>query len=578
MSFLKELQRRNVFKVAIAYIVTAWLVLQVADVILNNIAAPGWIFHVLLLILTLGLPFAVIFAWAFELTPEGLRRESTSGDAAPGAPRSRANLEVLVFAAVLFALVYLAFSRLWLDEPDPVEQGQIRSIAVLPLQNLMNDPGQAYFVEGMHEALITELSKIDALRVISRTSSMHFKDSGKSVPEIALELGVDAVVEGSVLRAGNVVRITAQLIEARTDRHVWAENYDRELNDILALYADVTREIVNHIKVQVSPDEIARLSETAPVNAEVYELYLKGRHLCGNWSPEEMRQGAKLLQQAIDLDPQHAPSHAQLAMCLQDSAFFEYVKPLEIDQRASAAALTAVQLDDQSAEARVALGGVNYYLGFDPKAAEPEYMKALELNPNNVDVLLRLSWFLGEGGRFQEALETTRHALGLDPLSTAVINAMGQIHYLNGNQEQAIQEYQKALELSRSDPSLNYYLGGAFEEQGDHEKAISLYRIAIDLSGGAPLYRSALGHVLGATGKEAEAREILEDLQQQDEPSPYNLAVIHLGLGDHEQAIDLLEQAFEARNGHLLYIKEGPRFDPLRENERFVNLVRRFGW
>ena len=170
---------------------------------------------------------------------------------------------------------------------------------------------------------------------------MHYKDSGKPVPEIGRELGVDAVVEGSVLRAGNVVRVTAQLIEARSDRHIWADNFDRELTDILALYADVTREIVNHIRVKLTPDEEASLAVSRPVNPEVYELYLKGHHLCRNWSPQEMLQGIELLQQAVNLDPQQAASQAQLALCLVDSAFFEYVMPVEIDSRARAAALTA---------------------------------------------------------------------------------------------------------------------------------------------------------------------------------------------------------------------------------------------
>jgi len=577
LRFLQELRRRNVVKVAIAYVVTAWLVLQVADVVLNNISAPDWVFKVLLLFLALGFPFAVILAWAFELTPEGLRRETAGAESSrPDTPSHYGN--ILLFTVVVAALVYFGWTRHGWNEADTPSTGEIRSIVVLPLQNLMNDPEQAYFVEGLHEALITELSKVESLRVISRTSSMHFKDSDKPVPEIGRELGVDAVVEGSVLRAGNTVRVTTQLIEAATDRHLWADNFDRELTDILALYSDVTREIVNQIRVKVTTDEVASLASSTPVNPRVYELYLKGRHLCGNWSPQEMQQGVELFSQAIDLDPGYAPAYAQLAMCLQDSAFFEYVNPLAIDARAREAAQTAVRLDDQSAEAHLSLGGVNYYLGFDPVAAEPDYFKALQLNPNSIDVLLRISWFLAESGRFAEAIGPTRRALELDPLSTTVINAMGQVHYLSRDFDQAIEAYAKALELDRSDPSLHYYLAGAYEERGEYEKAIALYQSAIERSDGAGLYRSALGHAYGRAGMRHEAEAILAGLEREENPSPYDLAIAYLGLGQHERAIDWLEKAYDARNGHMVYLKEGPRFDPLRDRQRFIDLLARFGW
>jgi TolB-like protein/Flp pilus assembly protein TadD len=494
MSFFSELKRRNVYRVAALYVVVSWLLMQAADVFTSVLALPEWTGGLIFLLLVIGFPVALISAWAFELTPEGLRRETVSEPIDPDDSSAHRKLDLLIFAVIAVALVYFGLQYAWQSDPHSVEPGEIRSIVVLPLDNLMNDPEQGYLVEGMHEALITQLSRIKALHVISRTTAMRYEDSGKPVPEIASELGVDAVVEGSVFRSGNVVRVTAQLIEARSDRHIWADNFDRELDDILALYADVTREIVNKIRVTVSPDEQASLAISPTVNPAVYELYLKGRHLCGNWSPQEMRRGIDLLQQAINMDPQHARSHAQLAQCLQDSAFFGYMTPVEVDSRATKAALTAVQLDDQLAEAHVALGGVNYYLGFDSKSAETEYFRALELNPHSVDALLHISWMFGQAGRFDEALGPTQQAADLDPLSTAVTNAMGQIYYLSRDYDQAIQEFAKALELDRSDPSLHYYLARPYEEKGQYERAIASYQSAVDLSDRAPLYLSALGH------------------------------------------------------------------------------------
>jgi len=576
MSFLAELKKRNVYRVAALYIIVSWLILQAADVFTSFLPLPEWTSRLIFVLLMIGLPIALILAWAFELTAEGVRRETGSAPDGPQGIGSHKKLDILIIGSIVLILVFFGLNHDW--QRETVTAGEIRSIVVLPLDNLMNDPEQGYFVEGMHDALITELSKIKALRVISRTSAMHYKDSGKSVPEIALELGVDGVLEGSVLKAGNMVRVTAQLIEGRSDRHIWADNFDRELNDILALYADVTREIANQIRVTVTPDEKASLAVSEPVDPEVYELYLKGRYLCGNWSPQEMQQGIKLLQQAVNLDPQHAPSQAQLALCLVYTVFFDYMTPMEIDMRAREAALTAVQLDDRLAEAHVALGSVSYYLGFEPRTAEGEYRKALEINPNSIDALLHMSWLLVAAGRFDEAAALTKHAAELDPLSTSATNAMGHLYYVKRDFDRAIDGYETAMVLDRSDPSLHYYLAGPFEQKGEYEKAISLYKSATELSQDAPLYLAALGHAYGVAGMHEEALQVLQDLQQSPYPSPYNLAIVHLGLGHYEQAIDWLEKAFEVRNSQLVYINQGPRFDPLRDNERFIRLLERFGW
>ena len=413
-------------------------------------------------------------------------------------------------------------------EREAVAPGEIRSIVVLPLTNLMNDPGQGYFVEGMHEALITELSKIKALRVISKTSAMHYEDSGKPVPEIARELGVDAVVAGSVLRAGNVVRVTARLIEARSDSHIWADNFDRELDDILALYADVTREIVDQIRVTLTPDEQASLAISRPIDPEVYDLYLKGATIsAATGVRRRCSKASSYCNGPLNLDPQHAASQAQLALCLVDTVFFDYMTPMEIDSRTREAALTAVQLDDRLAEGHVALGQRELLPGIRSKIRRSANISGrLEMNPNSIDALLHLSWVLAAAGRTDEAFGPTQRALELDPLSTAVTNAMGQIYYLNRDFDRAIQEYETALELDRSDPSLHFYLAGPFEQQGQYERAIALYESAIELSGGAPLYVAALGHAYGAAGMREEALQILQQLQQTASASPYALAVV----------------------------------------------------
>jgi tetratricopeptide (TPR) repeat protein len=420
------------------------------------------------------------------------------------------------------------------------------------------------------------LSRVSALRVISRTSALAFRDSGKAIQEIARQLGVDAVVEGSVLRAGDKVRVTVQLIEGSTDRHLWADNFDRELTDILALYADVTSKIVDQISITLTPQDQARLSDTKSVNPRAYELNLKGRYLCNKWSPQAMDQGIELMQQAVILDPQYAPSYSGLAGCLQNSAFFGYSDTLTILPRARSAALRALELDPGLANARVVLGGLLYYMEYKPAAAEQELKRALELEPANLGGLIYLSWLLGETGRFDEAMIPTRYAIEIDPLSKAGHHALGELYYLQRDYEQAIIAYETARKLQPDDPSQYQYLGWVYQQMGQYDRAIELHQEAVALSQRHPLYLSDLGYALGMSGQREEALLRLAEMQQSENTTPYNLAIVHLGLGDIDQTLEALGKASTLREGYLVYIIMGPRFDPLRNEQRFKNILKKF--
>jgi tetratricopeptide (TPR) repeat protein len=407
---------------------------------------------------------------------------------------------------------------------------------------------------------------------------MKYENSKKSVPEIAAELGVDAIIEGSVLRAGSTVRVTVQLIDGSSDRHLWADNFDREMTDILALYADVTREIVNRIRVEVTPAEAAKLATHKVVDPAAYELYLKGNYFCGKWAPTEMLHGIELMRQAVRKDPDSAVAHAGLAICLQYASFFDYLAPLEILPEAVAAAERAVELDEQLAEAWVSLAAVNYYLNFDGPTSERALERALEINPSSVRALNHYSWQLGESGRFEEGLVPARRAIRLDPLSTATHLSLAQIHYLSRENETALRLYEQIVDMDRHDPSLHFYLGWAQEQSREYDKAILSYLEAIELSNRAPLYVSGLGHAYGIAGRAVEAQAVLEELVQQERDGlaqPFHVAVVHLGLKNYEEAIDWLEKSFAAHNAQMMYIKEAPQFDPLRSNERFTRLVDR---
>jgi TolB-like protein/cytochrome c-type biogenesis protein CcmH/NrfG len=578
MSIFSELKRRNVYRVAAIYIIVGWVVLQVVDMFMSFMPLPDWTSRLVFVLLAAGFPIALVFAWAMELTPEGIKLE-TSNDDASGSRRQRG--DILIYGSMTIVLAVWIWNLDWWHSASDAGSIEIRSLVVLPLDNLMNDPAQAYFVEGLHEALITELSKIKALRVISRTSAMKYLDSGKSVPEIGQELGVDAVIEGSVLRAGDTVRITTQLIEAASDRHLWADNFDRELTDILALYADVTREIVEQIRVEVTAEEVARLTVPRAVDANAYETYLKARYLCDQWGPENMLQGIELMRQAITLDPENALAHSGLGLCLQYATFFGYVVPLEIIEEANRASERAIELDRGLADAWVTFAGVRYYLDFDMAAAEMAVERALALNPSHPRALVHYSWQLGEAGRFDAAIELAQKAIALDPLAGMVRTTSGQAYYLNRDFAKALKVYEKFLELAPGDPSAHFYMAWAREQMGDYAQAIASHERAIELSNRAPLYVSALGYSYGIAGRKSEAQLILDELGELEAEGlaePFHVAIVNIGLGNNEQAIDWLEKAFAARNSHMLYIKQGAQFDPLRDDPRFIRLIERMGW
>jgi len=576
MGLVSEFRRRNVFRVAIAYVIIAWLILQVGDTLAPALHLAEWVNTVLAFFLILGFPIALVFAWAFELTPEGLIREKDVDRSQPITHSTGRKLDFVIIGTMTVALLYFAVTHDWSGKQGRVESGEITSIVVLPLDNLMNDPQQDYFVDGMHEALITELSKIRALKVISRTSAVRYRDSEKSVPEIALELGVDAIVEGSVLRAGDTVRVTAQLIEARSDRHLWAESFDRELNDILALHSDLAQAIVGEIKVAVTPEERSRFANFGTVNPEVYELYLKGRYLCSKWTPEEMATAIRYLQQAIERDPWYAPAFAELAMCYTDSSFFEYLPPVEVYPMAKAAAVRAIEIDDRLAEAHTALGAVYYQMDWEFLEADKAFKRAIELSPNNSRTLVYYAWMLGEIGRFEEAMVPAQRAQDLDPLSVNANVAVAEILYLSRNFDEAIKEYSKNLDLGPNVPAVHYFLAWPYEQKEMFEKAIVLLEKAVMLSDGAPVYLAALGHSYALAGKRDEALKILEQLQNPFRPMPassFHIALVHVGLGNDDSAFQLLEDAFRERAFHFIYLNADPKFDRLRSDPRFDDLL-----
>jgi serine/threonine-protein kinase len=451
--------------------------------------------------------------------------------------------------------------------------GRIKSLAVLPLKNLTGDPEQEYFADGMTEALISNLGKIGALQVRSRTSIMQYKDVKKPLPEIAQELNVDAVVEGSVLRIGEQVRITAQLIHAPTDTHLWVGSYERDLRDILALQSEVARAIARQIEITVTPDQEARLAARRPVNPETYEAYLKGMFHLNKMTPEGTEKGLAYLRQAIEKDQADPLAYGGLALGYVASAHGPGAPPDAL-ARAEAAALKALELDETLTEAHAALAQIKLYRDWDWEAAEQAFQRALELNPNLTLTRAHYSWYLLLLGRTDEALAEMRRVQEVDPLTPLWLAWQGTQYLWTGQYEKAIDEAKKSLELNPDFVVGLYVLGSAYAEKGMYEEAIKAHQRAGMLSRDR---KSALGLTYAMAGRQDEARLVLAELEA--DPTTWDtwyIAQIYAVLGEKDEAFRWLEAAYgPPHHPYVPWIRYPSAFKHLHDDPRFGDLLRR---
>ena len=456
----------------------------------------------------------------------------------------------------------------------------IRSLAVLPLENLSRDPEQEYFADGMTDQLITDLAKIQALKVISRTSVMQYKGVRKPLPQIAQELGVDAVVEGSVQRSGDRVRIIAQLIDARADQHLWARSYERDLRDVLALQDEVAQAIANELKIELTSRGQVRLASSRPVDPDAYEAYLKAHYYSSKRTEKELKKSTEYFQQAINKDPNYAPAYSGMAEAYALLGERGNLPSNEALTRGKAAALKAVGLDDSLAEAHASLAIIAETLEWDWPTAEREYKRALELNPGYAAGHHWYASYLMYLGRFEEGIAEAKRARELDPLSLAINNALGGRLLLAGRDNEAIEQIQKTLEMDPNFAPAHTSLGYAYLSKGMNEEAIAEFQNGVALSGSDPDESVDLGYAYATAGKRDEARRILAKLKKKRERafvSPATIAIVSGALGEKDEAFTWLEKAYEVRDPTLTYLKVGPKFTPLRSDPRFQDLLRRMG-
>ncbi|MDQ6802221.1 MAG: protein kinase [Acidobacteriota bacterium] len=456
---------------------------------------------------------------------------------------------------------------------------QIHSLAVLPLTNVSGDPQQDFLADGITEQLISDLAQVEGMRVTSRTSVMLYKGSKESLAEISKKLGVDTIVEGSIVRSGDRVKVTAELVNAKKDEHLWAQTYERDLQDVLTLQRDIARAVAQKVQIQLTPAANARLNAQPPrVDPKGYDAYVRGRYYLAKASSADRAKAVEQFQQALDADPTYAPAYSGLGEAYAQMGYYNDFAPIDTFPKAKAAANRALDLDPRLAEAHACLGFVHMYYDWDFPAADAEFRKAISLNPNLATAHQDYGIFLAAMLRSPEAIREMDTARSLDPLSTQVASSRGFVLYYVREYPEAAKALQDAIAMSPKATSPHFWLGRVYQAQGKLPDALVEFRTGE--SGWIPTI-AGLGYLYGRLGQRNEALEILQSIDEQSQKhfvTPYAPALIYLGLGDKEKALEFLARSFNERSNWLVWLLQDPRWDAIRSEPRFQEIVRKVGF
>jgi TolB-like protein/Flp pilus assembly protein TadD len=576
-NFFSELKRRNVYKVAVAYAVVSWLLIQAASILLPAFDAPPWVMKIFIIVIIFGFPVALIFSWAFEITPEGIKLESEIDPNKSIKRRTGRKIVAVTIALGVVAAGLLVYQviRSKSDTSNSSITATIanKSIAVLPFDNLSRDPDNAYFCEGVQDEILTRLAKVAELKVISRTSTQHFKTAPDDLPQIAKQLGVAHVLEGSVQKANDQIRVNVQLINALTDAHLWAETFDRKLTDIFAVESEIAKTIADTLQAKLTSSEQHAIAARPTENTEAHQLYLKGRFFWNKRTGNDLKKSINYFQQAIATDPNYALAYAGLADAYVFLPGYTAGSPLDCYPKAMAAAKKALELDDALAEAHTTLALAIWYYDFDFSQANSEFKRAIELNPNYATGHQQYgNNTLSALGRFEDAITEGKRAVELDPLSLVINADLGMNYYYARRYDEAITQLRKTLEM---DPGYYYAhvnLGQVLAAKRAFDEAISEYQKARALNDD-PFVLGLLGHAYASSGNKTEALKILDQLKEvsrQRYVSTYSFAIVYLALGDKQEALRSLEQCYQDRAGaDVGWIRVDSLVDPLRDDPRF---------
>src|SRR5438876_1162665 len=584
-NFFTELKRRNVYKVAIAYAVVSWLLIQAASIFFPAFDAPAWVMKIFIIVIIFGFPVALIFSWAFEITPEGIKLES---EIEPNKSIKRRTGRKIVAVTIALAVVAAGLFVYQLVRPkstitprqsEAATAAPNKSIAVLPFVNMSADKNDEYLSDGMTEELINVLAKVPGLRVPGRTSCFAFKgkNEGDIFRKVGDQLHVGTVLEGSVRKAGDKLRVTAQLINVSDGYHLWSKDYDGDVKDILNFQSNVAEQVVQALQVKLRGDEKRILAKKPTENPEAHRLYLLGRYEFGKYTQTGWNNAIHYYEQALRIDPNFALAYCGLA---DNYAYMgSVVMPgKEAIAKGKEFAQKALELDPELAEAHMSLA-LALVAAFDWRNGLKEFDRALELNPNLAFAYELQAWTLNRLGRFDEAIAKTRKAVELDPLNPFFQMSLSFYQYWAGQYDEAIEQARKTLAMDPNSAISHVLLGLSFLKKGDTAGAIAELQKSKAPDPGA-WYQGFLGYAYAISGDRAKAEVVLRELEQlakRQYVSPTAFATIYLGLGQKEKCLDWLEKAYEQQDSACWYLKIDQIYDSVRNEPRFQAILKKAG-
>ncbi|MCK4346900.1 MAG: tetratricopeptide repeat protein, partial [Bacteroidales bacterium] len=567
--FWNELKRRKVVRVIIVYAAAAYVILEFVSIIAEPFGLPDWTLKFVVVLLSIGFIIAIIISWVYDITPEGVRKTKRVKEVRKAEKAVASNAwEIATYVSVVIIAALIIMNLVKSPEQAGRRENTEKSIAVLPFKNLSGNSEQVYFVEGMHEELITDLSKIKTLKVISRTSVMRYQDTKKSMPEIARELDVGTLIEGSVLRIGDQVRITAQLIDGSTDEHLWAEHYDHQLQDALNLISKVARDIASEINIVLTPKETERLTVVHVVDPVAQENYMQGRYYSDKMDVENTWKASEYFQKAIDADTNFAKAYVGLADCYGMLNWYGEIPCNEASLMTNRLLGKAFQLDDQLAEAHQALATNKFYWEWDFQGAEREFIRALDLNPSLVGNN-EYPWYLMAMRRFDEAITEAKRALRLDPFTFLSNYTLAFVYSVAGRDNESIEQCQRILELGLNDKAAYNGLATAYRRMGSYDEAVKAYQEYLALTGSSPELIESLEQAFKESGTKGYWLWQLEQLKGKYNEQPLRTAKYYTQLGKKEKALTYLEIAYQKGDKNIYLLYADPDWAPLRDEPRF---------
>lgn len=482
-------------------------------------------------------------------------------------------LVAALFLTLFFICYFLFFKRVRFT-------GKEKYIVVLPFVNRSPNKGYEYFSEGITDGIITQLNKVRNLKVVSLQAAMGYKGTNKDISQIASELHVSAVLQGAVLKSGDLVKINVRLFDVSSGKEIWSSEYDRHANDIFSIQTELTTLIAEQLNAELTPAEKNNLSGRPTQNLEAYDQYLRGRYYYGLRKEPSLRRAIGFFNQAVLLDSGFSRAYSGIADCYAALGYGSYELPSTAFLKAEAAAVRALQLDSTLAEPHTSLGYIKFYYYWDWNGAEQEFLKAIRLAPQYVQALDSYGYFLTAMERFPEARMSFENALQLDPLSQSVHTDMGFHLYYSRQYDQAIQTLQSAVEIDSVYPLAHLWLGRSYQEQKKYEESIQQYKLAMKVTKGWPVTCAAIGNVYGISGQKEKASKMLDQLMQESDSiyvTPYGVALVYAGLNEKEKAFAWLEKAYAGRSNWLVWLKLDPRWSTIRDDKRFAEMVSRIG-